>query len=157
MTHSAASKFAKGSGVYTCRCCGHKTRSTDRGDNENVELCADCYDLSGFENQISDNGIETLTEAEINNIRVLAKAITDKGGKLDFAYPELLTVEAPATEQAAETLGFYLVTVTGPADFEALLLPVEAVKSSQARRLAKAEFKAAGLNLAGLTFNARKA
>jgi len=51
-----ASHFAHGSAVYKCGCCGHNTRSTGRGDNENAELCAMCYDLAGEENSLSDNG-----------------------------------------------------------------------------------------------------
>lgn len=51
-----ASHFQKGSGVYTCVSCGKRTRSTGRGDNEHVELCAACYDEGGWENQHSDEG-----------------------------------------------------------------------------------------------------
>lgn len=51
-----ANRFTKGSAVYECRCCGYRTRDTGRGDNEMVQLCADCYDLSGEENHLSDNG-----------------------------------------------------------------------------------------------------
>ena len=51
-----ANRFTKGSAVYECRCCGYRTRDTGRGDNEGVRLCADCYDLSGEENHLSDNG-----------------------------------------------------------------------------------------------------
>jgi hypothetical protein len=32
------------------------TRSTGRGDNEYVGLCAECYDLAGEENHLSDTG-----------------------------------------------------------------------------------------------------
>lgn len=49
-------RFAKGSAVYSCRCCKRLTRSTGRGDNEHVLLCADCFDLGGEENHLSDNG-----------------------------------------------------------------------------------------------------
>jgi hypothetical protein len=31
------------------------TRSTSRGDNELVGLCAECYDLAGEENYLSDH------------------------------------------------------------------------------------------------------
>jgi len=47
-------RFAKGSGCYKRRCCGKLTRSTGRGDNENVELCAYCYDKYGDENAVAD-------------------------------------------------------------------------------------------------------
>lgn len=49
-------RFAKGSGVYACGCCGRRTRSTGRGDNEIVGNCAECYDLAGEENSLSDTG-----------------------------------------------------------------------------------------------------
>lgn len=51
-----ASQFARGSAVYRCRCCNRKTRQTGRGDNDMVELCAECYDLAGEENSLSDTG-----------------------------------------------------------------------------------------------------
>lgn len=51
-----ARRFEKGSGVYKCRGCGRKTRSTGRGDNENVQMCTTCYDEAGFENEHSDGG-----------------------------------------------------------------------------------------------------
>jgi Mn-dependent DtxR family transcriptional regulator len=37
-------RFQKGTGVYKCTNCGHKTRATGRGDHENAELCKKCYD-----------------------------------------------------------------------------------------------------------------
>jgi len=49
-----ASRFQKGSGCYECRNCHKKTRSTGRGDNENVGLCERCYDMAGDENMIQD-------------------------------------------------------------------------------------------------------
>lgn len=49
-------RFERGSAVYECRTCGRNTRSTGRGDNELIHLCAECYDLGGEENHLSDNG-----------------------------------------------------------------------------------------------------
>jgi len=51
-----ARRFQKGTGVYTCAACGKSTRSTGRCDNENVGLCAKCYDEGGLENEHSDSG-----------------------------------------------------------------------------------------------------
>lgn len=48
------SRFQKGSGCYTCKACGKQTRSTGRGDNEHVGLCADCYDRCSDFNSVSD-------------------------------------------------------------------------------------------------------
>lgn len=55
-----ASGFAKTtyggkSGVYECRCCDRRTRQT-AGDNDSLDLCAECYDLAGQENSLSDSG-----------------------------------------------------------------------------------------------------
>lgn len=55
-----ASGFAKTtyggkSGVYACRCCDRMTRQT-AGDNDSLDLCAQCYELAGQENSLSDNG-----------------------------------------------------------------------------------------------------
>lgn len=48
------SRFEKGSGCYPCLVCKKLTRSTGRGDNENVNLCAACYDAAGIENEHYD-------------------------------------------------------------------------------------------------------
>ena len=47
-------RFQPGSGCYTCSECGKRTRSTGRGDNENVGLCAPCYDRAGDQNSFWD-------------------------------------------------------------------------------------------------------
>ena len=55
-----ADRFQKGSGGYICQDCGRRTRSTGRGDNENVELCVDCYEIEGFRNEHLDGLHELL-------------------------------------------------------------------------------------------------
>jgi hypothetical protein len=45
--------FRKGSGVYSCKCCGKLTRETGSCES-NVHLCLACYDDAGWENQHSD-------------------------------------------------------------------------------------------------------
>jgi hypothetical protein len=72
-----ASRFARGSGCYRCEGCGRQTRSTGRGDNENVRLCAECYDLAGIENEISDQGSTPEREAEAERLR---NYISNRGG-----------------------------------------------------------------------------
>lgn len=54
-TPARNSRFQKGSGMYACNVCGRNTRSTGQGDNEHVKLCAECYDLAGEANHLSDN------------------------------------------------------------------------------------------------------
>lgn len=71
-------RFEKGSGVYTCRMCSRKTRATGE-DNQYVQLCYECFDLAGIENQISDHG----STPELESKRLaLRKAVLSKGGKL---------------------------------------------------------------------------
>lgn len=139
-------RFTKGSGCYTCNSCGLKTRST--GDNGQCHLCENCYDLAGFDNMVSDDGIESLTEGNIADIRNMAANLIQRGGTVSFDNLNFLFAEEPV-----ET--FYLVTITGP-DTE-LLLAVDANKSSRARRAAKQELTAAGISITGLKFNACKA
>lgn len=50
------SKFRRGSGVYTCHCCGHRTRETGN-DESLLGLCAYCYEEGGFENELADGHI----------------------------------------------------------------------------------------------------
>lgn len=70
-------RFARGSGLYTCRVCGRKTRSTGRGDNEMIELCAECYDLGGEENSLSDyGGLSSSPDA----VLALIASVAAKGG-----------------------------------------------------------------------------
>lgn len=75
----AANGFKKGSGAYKCGCCGRMTRATGRNDNENIGLCAECYDLGGIENEISDYGSTPALEAEAAELKA---AIVAKGGVL---------------------------------------------------------------------------
>lgn len=81
-------RFARGSGAYTCNCCGRKTRATGRGDNEHVGLCTECFDLAGYENMILDG--ETLSANELAEVASLIDVIAQKGGSPQWDYPELL-------------------------------------------------------------------
>jgi len=77
----ASSSFGRG-GVYVCRICKRNTRATGRGDNDNVELCAECYDLAGIENAISD-GDQRPGDAE--QAQALLEDCIKKGGKTKAA------------------------------------------------------------------------
>lgn len=72
-----ASRFQRFSAVYACRCCDRKTRATGRGDNENVKLCAECFDLGGEENSLSDSG---QFYAGADEVLSLIEAVKAKGG-----------------------------------------------------------------------------
>jgi len=74
-----ASRFQKFSGCYRCQSCKRKTRATGRGDNENNNLCAECYDMAGIENEISDCGSTPERVAEIEALKAI---ILSKGGVL---------------------------------------------------------------------------
>lgn len=51
----AIRKFRRGESTYRCRVC-HKTTRNVSGDEYQVQLCRDCFDLSGIENHLSDSG-----------------------------------------------------------------------------------------------------
>jgi hypothetical protein len=84
MNRTKNSRFARGTGVYTCSSCKRQTRATG-GDNHSVGLCEECYDIAGQENALSDNeGFWTpeevqKCEAEIARLKALC---IQKGGKL---------------------------------------------------------------------------
>lgn len=75
-----ASRFQKFSAVYACRSCDRNTRATGRGDNENVLMCAECFDLGGNENSLSDSG--KLYDSPENILGWIAY-IASKGGRVD--------------------------------------------------------------------------
>lgn len=94
MTMGKSDRFQRGSGVYTCEICGRKTRSTGRGDNEHMGLCAECFDLCGYENMIYDgHEIGPVSVLEINQ---LYRAIITKGGKPQFAHMSYIEQEKEA-------------------------------------------------------------
>lgn len=73
-------RFEKGSGCYNCRVCSRKTRSTGRGDNEIINLCEECFEIGGLENEIMDRGdAEGVNTAEIERLKRVCR---EKGGKL---------------------------------------------------------------------------
>lgn len=69
--------FAKGSGVYKCLICQHNTRDTG-GDNTQARLCTFCWDLSGEENSVSDNGRFYESKA---NVKATADALEKRSGE----------------------------------------------------------------------------
>ncbi len=72
-----ANRFERGSAMYACGCCGRNTRSTGRGDNELVKMCAECYDLGGEENSLSDTGDFYDSPA---NVLAMIAAVAASGG-----------------------------------------------------------------------------
>ena len=75
-----------GRGVFTCMSCGRKTRETT---SDNPDLCGPCYELAGYENGVTDNGIEQIPGYLAGAVQEY-KAITSKGGTYIFCQsPEL--------------------------------------------------------------------
>ena len=87
MNNQERKGFTKTSRVYVCGCCGRKTRSVGNGDNENVGLCVECYEIGGIENEIADGCCPVSEEESIAEIKILAERIAKLGGK---AYSEYL-------------------------------------------------------------------
>lgn len=77
MKRKQASNFGIG-GVFACRSCKRKTRSTGRGDNENVDLCVECYELAGIENAFLDGDG---SPAYLQEAKALLADCIAKGGK----------------------------------------------------------------------------
>lgn len=46
-------RFKRGSGCFNCAVCGRQTRDT--GDNGDLQLCPEDYEIAGIENQLSDH------------------------------------------------------------------------------------------------------
>ncbi len=95
-----ANRFVRGQSVYTCRCCKRKTRQTGRGDNDGVQLCAECYDLAGEENHLSDKGKFYGKPAEI---LALIAAVEKLGGDASCWNGLKATAEMPANPTPALT------------------------------------------------------
>jgi hypothetical protein len=103
MNKKLNSQFARFSAVYACRSCKRNTRSTGRGDNDGVRLCAECFDLCGEENSMNDTG--DLYESPEFVLQLIA-AVASKGGNAS-CWEELkatasLKAQAKAAAQAPE-------------------------------------------------------
>lgn len=69
--------------VYQCRICSHMTRETGLGE-QGVELCAACYDLCGYQNSMSDDGVAEMVPQKANILKLIAEV--EKRGKGDFGW-----------------------------------------------------------------------
>ena len=47
-------RFQKGSGLFTCICCGKRTRDTGH-DGALNSVCEYCHEVGGWGNMLSDN------------------------------------------------------------------------------------------------------
>lgn len=71
-------KFYHGSATYKCNVCDRSTRDT--GDNGSCHLCPQCFELAGFENEISDG--HSTREERLTVIRAYVAEIAAKGGNV---------------------------------------------------------------------------
>lgn len=90
MSKQANSYFQRGSGVFSCTCCGRQTRNTGIADPSS-KLCEDCWELAGIYNAFQDGGEEGVRLYAPNVINHCAN-IVKKGGKLDGENQELLDI-----------------------------------------------------------------
>jgi len=83
-------RFAKGVGVGTCAGCGRSYRPTLGQHLSGSELCDQCWELVGLENELAD-GYYTSEEAKEQAAPFFADAI-ERGGsaeRLAEYFPEL--------------------------------------------------------------------
>lgn len=71
-------RFKRGSGCFSCSDCKRQTRDTG-GDNTDLELCEECYEMAGIENAIADGNNDTALLAKLAELKAACIA---KGGKL---------------------------------------------------------------------------
>ncbi len=72
-------RFTRFEPLFNCSLCGRKTRNPD---HSGTELCGECYELAGFDNQVNDNA-ETMTPELIVQRDAWYNAAVAKGGDGD--------------------------------------------------------------------------
>ncbi len=91
MNKAANARFAKGSAVYSCRCCKRKTRATGNNDNEHVRLCVQCYDLAGIENAVLDGNYDETMAKEASRLfySLEQHGVSDPRSLFEIPFPAL--------------------------------------------------------------------
>jgi len=90
--------FRQGSATFRCRCCKRLTRETGV-QSLGSQLCPQCFDLSGIENDISDGHSTAIDNAA--QIKGLTSEIAAKGGSLTEWRDMMRAAGLPATLLAA--------------------------------------------------------
>jgi hypothetical protein len=67
-----------GRGVFTCAICERRTRETTQGSTDS-SLCAQCWELAGYENQKSDDP-DSWTVADQQAVHRLIDEAIKRGG-----------------------------------------------------------------------------
>ena len=80
MNRSYRSNFQRGMPLYNCIVCKRRTRGD--GDCNSCELCAECFELAGWDNHHNDNGSKPDAE-EMATFNALLKKIVKLGGDGD--------------------------------------------------------------------------
>ena len=75
------SSFGRRTPTYVCGLCGVTTRETGDGES-GCELCVDCYNLCGMDNEVNDDGRDVRPDEVKERERRLA-SIAKKGGNAD--------------------------------------------------------------------------
>lgn len=70
MPSKANKGFVQGRSVYTCDCCGRRTRETTVVGSD---LCGECYDLAGLQNCVWDGCFTAEDRPERD--RILARIV----------------------------------------------------------------------------------
>ena len=146
------SKFVKGSSTFKCACCTRLTRFT--GDQAvGAKVCPQCWDLAGYENQLSDDGqLDAQTGAHVNDIfhELFAKDGVDmarvqsefEGTLWDFYSPKAKVLDDALLELvAAQSSGFTYAT---RAELAAMDADTRAAYRKARRAAAKAARKGRG-------------
>lgn len=85
--------FQRGSGCFNCSCCGRQTRHTGE-QAYGSDLCPNCWEVAGIENEISDGHREDDMDKAEAEIRSLEADATSKGGFLGkFAAYRVMPLE----------------------------------------------------------------
>ncbi len=69
--------FQRGSGVFTCSLCSRRTRGNE--ESASLELCGECYELCGWDNQHNDDGTKPNAE-ELTYLNTKVATIEKRGG-----------------------------------------------------------------------------
>lgn len=156
--------FSKGSACYSCRTCSRMTRDDGCGDSVGCGLCTQCYELAGYENTISDNGIEAVDARDVSSIRASLAIISARGGNASV-WDELLESLGAAPAAAVSVDSIPVVELAAPAglrkfevraDFGTSIISyiVEADSYNGAKKAGRAAHRATGARRDAAKFTA---
>jgi hypothetical protein len=147
---SQHSHFKRGSGMFPCRVCQRNSRNV--GDNGDVQLCEQCYELAGLDNVRTDG---QLTDSDKQAITSYLGELASRVGtdKANACWPELAHVAQgwvidetrataagilPIDEEAEALRGGDLRTycVAVETEVDCYLVTVNARRAKHAKRLA---------------------